>query len=236
MKPDAAIAILSKLKKEADSGWINFQAVGKLAAWRSKVMLVLDKANCQQISAFSAIPYTQLTGVISPMSKMSALRDGLLEASGLLEAAIFELTLMAEEEEVVFEGHAFDSELWQFVEGLVEGNHWDKVASATVTFVEDRIRGWAGSPKTDTGGNLVGKALFTKILDKNSQYRLGNEAGEWEGWLYLGMGFAQALGNYDRHNVKKREDIKLYALGVLGLGSLLLTQLRYQHSDIFQSS
>ena len=36
----------------------------------------------------------------------------------------------------------------------------------------------------------------------------------------LGMGFAQALSNVDRHNIQRRIDAKRYAFGVLGVGSL----------------
>ena len=46
------------------------------------------------------------------------------------------------------------------------------------------------------------------------------------------MGFAQALGNVDRHRIQSREDAQRYAIGVLGLGSLLLTQLRHEHGDL----
>lgn len=45
------------------------------------------------------------------------------------------------------------------------------------------------------------------------------------------MGFTQALGNVDRHNIQKRADAKRYAFGVLGVGSLILTQLRHQHGE-----
>jgi hypothetical protein len=70
-----------------------------------------------------------------------------------------------------------------------------------------------------------------RLRANDGQYRLGRESGEWEGWRGLGMGFAQALGNVDRHNIQRRDDAKRYAFGVLGLGSLILTQLRYQHGD-----
>ena len=49
----------------------------------------------------------------------------------------------------------------------------------------------------------------------------------------LGMGFAQALSNVDRHHIQDRDDARRYAIGVLGLGSLLLTQLRHEHADHF---
>ena len=48
------------------------------------------------------------------------------------------------------------------------------------------------------------------------------------------MGFAQALGNVDRHRIQSRDDAQRYAIGVLGLGSLLLTQLRHEHGDLIE--
>jgi len=44
-----------------------------------------------------------------------------------------------------------------------------------------------------------------------------------------------ALGNADRHRVQQRDDAKRYGMGVLGAGSLLLTQLRHQHANSFQT-
>jgi hypothetical protein len=53
-----------------------------------------------------------------------------------------------------------------------------------------------------------------------------------EGWRFLAVGFASALGNVDRHNIQDRADLKQYALGVLGLASLLLTQVRFTHPAV----
>ena len=52
-------------------------------------------------------------------------------------------------------------------------------------------------------------------------------------WLALGIGFTAALGNADRHRIQQRDDARRYAVGVLGVGSLLLTQLRYEHGNRF---
>ena len=38
----------------------------------------------------------------------------------------------------------------------------------------------------------------------------------------------------DTHRIQRRNDDKRYALGVLGAGSLLLTQLRYEHGNRFK--
>ncbi|SCL56492.1 Protein of unknown function (Hypoth_ymh) [Micromonospora chersina] len=131
--------------------------------------------------------------------------------------------------------HAYDPELWAHVKTEVEDGEWGKVASQTAIFVENHVRTWAGNPQDRNGNNLVGKNLYLEVFGETSDYRLGRQASEREGWRYLGMGFAQALSNVDRHRIQTRDDAKRYALGVLGLGSLLLTQLRYEHGDILKA-
>jgi hypothetical protein len=49
-----------------------------------------------------------------------------------------------------------------------------------------------------------------------------------EAWVGLASRCTR-VGQCDRHNIRDRADIKKYALGVLGLASLLLTQTRYAH-------
>jgi hypothetical protein len=44
-----------------------------------------------------------------------------------------------------------------------------------------------------------------------------------------------AVGNAVRHRIQLRDDAKRFAMGVLGAGSLLLTQLRHQHANSFQT-
>ncbi|KWV29764.1 hypothetical protein AWV63_26740 [Micromonospora rifamycinica] len=159
-----------------------------------------------------------------------ATRRGVRKACELIDAAIWELGLTGGDEPV--DEHAYDPELWAYIKTEVEDGEWGKVASQTAIFVENHVRTWAGNPQDRNDNNLVGKALYLKVFDDASDYRLGRQASEREGWRYLGMGFAQALSNVDRHRIQTRDDAKRYALGVLGLGSLLLTQLRYEHGDI----
>ena len=73
-----------------------------------------------------------------------------------------------------------------------------------------------------------------RVFADDSDWRLGSRAAEREGWRALATGFAQALSNVDRHRIQRRDDARRYALGVLGLGSLLLTQLRYEHGDLIE--
>lgn len=68
-------------------------------------------------------------------------------------------------------------------------------------------------------------------LANDGMLRLGRQAGEWEGWWSVGTGLAQAVGNVDRLRIKQRDDQRQYAMGVLGLGSMLLTQMKREHSE-----
>lgn len=151
----------------------------------------------------------------------------------MIDAAVFEIEQEGASDDWA-DDTAFDPDLWEHVQDDVQAGKWDRVARETAIFVEDRVRQWSGNPKDKkTGKTLFGKALFAVVLGDSSEFRLGKEAAEWEGWRMLGTGFIQALSNVDRHNIQRRTgtDAKRYAFGVLGLGSLILTQLRYQHGE-----
>lgn len=122
---------------------------------------------------------------------------------------------------------SFDTELWQHVSSLMEHQDWGKVPSAVAIFVEDKVRKLSGGDRS-----LLGKGLFAKAMGNTGVLRLGSQAGEHEGWRGLGMGLAQAIGNVDRHHVQDRDDARKYALGVLGLGSLILTQVHHQYPSV----
>ena len=165
---------------------------------------------------------------------MDAHHRGIGTACGLVDATIYQLELAAEQEEI--DESSFDSELWAHVSGLIRDGDWYKVASRTAIFVENHIRTWAGDPKDKNGESMIGKGLFAEVLGDASDWRLGSRSGEHEGWRMLGMGFAQALSNVDCHRIQDRADARRYAMGVLGLGSLLLTQLRHEHDDSLSRS
>jgi len=188
------------------------------------------------VTSFDKIAYSPsvMWGGMPDSVWADSLRLGVAEAIALIDAAIYELGLIGGDEPV--DEHAFDPELWAHVKTQVEDDDWYKVASQTAIFVENHVRTWAGEPKDRNGNNLVGRVLFLEVFADSSAYRLGGQQAEFEGWRFLGMGFSAALSNVDRHRIQKRDDAKRYALGVLGLGSLLLTQLRHEHGDILQGS
>jgi hypothetical protein len=128
--------------------------------------------------------------------------------------------------------NSFDLELMARVEHVFRLEDWTAVASLAATFVEDRFRTWAGLDHS-----AYGTGLMTKVLHpENGIYPLGTSQGEREGWHQLGRGFMGGCSNVDRHRIQSRDDLRQYALGVLGTASLLLTQMRYQHGTRFVSS
>lgn len=116
-----------------------------------------------------------------------------------------------------------DAELWEHVEELVRNEAWGKVPGEVVRFVEDWYRRHGGNPPNPKGGKLVGTDLFNRVL---TDYPLGGEASERDGWRFLAMGLAQAVGNPHRHNIEHRDDAEQFAWSVIGLGSLLIGEAR----------
>lgn len=237
MKPERAIEALEELKAEAEAPDILPGA--KLTAWKGKVRGVLVAALGDAdhlVERFDGVKYS--LGFFSSSTPDSAFesarRGGIRNACGIIDAALYQLRLAVEDEDEPTDSRAFDPELWEHIKGLVEAEDWGKVASQTAIFVEDRLRSWAGDPKNGRGESLVGKDLMGRVLSDESDWRLGSRAAEREGWRSLGTGFAAALSNVDRHRIQQRDDARRYAIGVLGLGSLLLTQARYEHGDLIE--
>lgn len=235
MRRDRAHEELTALKSEAEAGEV--MAGGQeFTAWQAKVRAVLVASLGSQdnlIERYDDISYS--LGFWSSGTPDSAFdrarQSGIRTACGVIDAAIYQLAMTSDQEEEIDE-RSFDPELWNHVSGLIEDEDWAKVASQTAIFVENHVRTWAGDPKDKNGDSLVGKALYLDVFGDSSDWRLGVRAGEREGWRFLGIGFAQALSNVDRHKIQKRPDARRYAIGVLGLGSLLLTQMRHEHSDL----
>ncbi|WP_353952206.1 TIGR02391 family protein [Knoellia sp. S7-12] len=237
MKPERAIAALEDLKREASSPGV--QRGEDLTAWQGKVRGVFVSAlgrDDHLVDRFDQVGYSPgLWTDNTPHSVfIESQRDGIKEACGVIDAVLYQLRLRTEDEEEPVDARAYDPELWEHVRGLVEAKDWGKVASQTAIFVEDRLRSWAGDPRNGRGESLVGKELMGRVFSDDSDWRLGSRAAEREGWRALGTGFAAALSNVDRHRIQKREDARRYAIGVLGLGSLLLTQMRFEHGELIE--
>ncbi|MFF1715556.1 TIGR02391 family protein [Streptomyces sp. NPDC058268] len=235
MQTRRAIEVLTGLKEEATRRGMELRPPGEFSSWKGRVRSTLIRAlgkDHHLLTDFDRVRYSLMAFTNgTPDSEFGrAFMGGLQKACGVIDAAIFELEEAGTSDDAVDET-AFDPDLWAHVQTHVQNEDWKTVASQTAIFVEDTVRRWCGNPRSGNDQTLIGKGLFAKVFASDAQYRLGKEPGEWEGWRGLGMGFAQALGNVDRHNIQKRDDAKRYAFGVLGLGSLILTQLRYQHGE-----
>lgn len=209
-----------------------------LTAWKGKVRGLLVSALGPEdhlVERFDKVSYS--LGMFTSSTPQSAFdgarHRGIRNACGVVDAALYQLRLSVDEQEPA-DIRSFDPALWEHVKHLVEHDDWGKVASQTAIFVEDRVRTWAGDPRNSRGESLVGKDLMGRVFADESDWRLGSRAAEREGWRALATGFAQALSNVDRHRIQQREDARRYAMGVLGLGSLLLTQLLHQHGELIE--
>jgi Protein of unknown function (Hypoth_ymh) len=198
--------------------------------WHQKTERTLKRIFGQDhdfVGQFSNISFISLSD--NPSLERRAFGRGRTGAEALLKGAIYELEVLSEPTQYA-SAASVDPELWEHVRRLVESEQWAQVASQTTIFVESRIRQWAGREDSE-----IGEKLMTEVLGEKGEFPLGRTQGEKQGWHRLGMGFAMALRNANTHRIEQRDDVKQYALGVLGVGSLLLTQLRHQHANSFQT-
>lgn len=241
MDATKALEELTKLRAESSSADV-LDGATAFTSWKARAKTVLIQALGREhhlVESFDGIRYTLSVWTTStPQSAYAnARKRGLERAAGVLDAAIYEVELSAPSEVALpppsqIDTSAFDPELWAHVASLAESNDWGKIPSQVVIFVEDCLRIWAGYPTDGRGDQLYGTNLFANILANDSELRLGSRASEYEGWRHVGMGLVQAVGNVDRHRIQQRSDAKKYAMGVLGMASLLLSQLRFEHGDL----
>ena len=238
MDPKRAADALRELKQQADTDALVQADSSQHIAWRTKVQGLLDRSlgnESATATRFRKLSYHFGVWTGAPGEAEQDRRhfaDVVKKAASIVEAAVFELDLLAgEPEQGAVPASYFDQGLWNHVKHNVDEERWDQVASSAVIYTEDKVRRWSGNPLDKDGRRLVGKDLFVKALSLGGPLALGGQVNEHEGWRNLGTGLVAALGNVDRHNVQEREDLQCYAIGVVGLASLLLTQIQWQHPE-----
>ncbi len=201
----------------------------RFISWRSRTQSVLEKvlgAEHAITRNFASLRWAPAT--YRPerawIERNEAFQPAAKRAEGYLDAALAELDWISDVG--VLDAAGVDPELWQFVAADIEGENWGKAATQTTLFLEDRIRRWTAQP-----ADLVGEKLSAKVFGPGSEYRLGLTDGEKDGWQLFAMGVFKALRNAAVHRIDDRPDHRRYVLGVLGACSLLLTQLRHEHSS-----
>lgn len=235
MATDRLIAALRDLKQQGLEDALVQASTPQHATWKAKVDSTIGHAlgeDSSILKEFRDVSY--YIGVYSGAPGEAEedaryFRAAVQEATGLIDAAIYALDLQSDTRAA--QPSAYDAELWGHVKHSVEEQRWEQVASAAVIFTEDKVRRWAGRHVAVSGKSLFGQALFGKALGADGPLALGKQTNETEGWRNLGLGLVAAIGNVDRHHIQARDDAQQYALGVLGLASLLLTQIRHEHPD-----
>lgn len=239
MKTERAIKELESLKNEvAAPGFIGNDTV--IDDWDRRVRVALVAAFGEQdhiLSAHDAINYNPGLLVADDLDAFPNARiQGVKSCCSNIEAALYKLRLEGDSETQVPTATDYDPDLWAHVSALVERGEWDKVPAEACIFLEHRIRTWAGNPVGKDGSSLYGQPLMALAFGGDGPLRLGAQSNESQGWRNLAIGFTQAVSNVARHRTSKRDDARQYAIGVLGLASLLLTQTRHEHSDLLIDS
>lgn len=158
-------------------------------------------------------------------SDMAAFQRAKQDAAEIVQSVRWELDRLPLATDPFSEA-TIDPELWEHVRGLVQGGDWEKVGREAAVFVESKLREWAATPASVKGSVDAFKAALGP-----DNFVLGGQSSETQGWQQLGTGFALALRNRSGHRVEARGDANRYALGVLGMASLLLTEIRHDYGD-----
>ena len=137
-----------------------------LEAWRQKTATVLRMAmgdDHDHTYGFDNITYRSK---VSTSAHQAMRQKGLGEAVALLKAAIFEVEIEVEEE--ALPGATFDTELWNKIDYLVQGEKWDQVVSSAVIFFEH----WTGT-RSGLSTALVSDKLMSAAYRPGGPLELG---------------------------------------------------------------
>jgi Protein of unknown function (Hypoth_ymh) len=148
----------------------------------------------------------------------------------IIETALYESGML--HPHPVFRSGDIDGELWAHIHGEIERSEWGKVALNSAVFLEDWLRNRGSLPKTTIGTDLAKTTIGSGgVLSLTGQLVGGDApaASEAQGWAQLGQGFFMAVRNVVGHRIDQRPDIQAYAMGVAGVVSLLMTQVRAEH-------
>ena len=191
--------------------------------WKHRMYAVIEEvcgASSSTAIKFSGIRWDPLGARLAPSRASWAKR----QAGEVIDILRWELDQRAIDA-APFGEATIDPPLWQHVRTVFEAQEWDKVALSSAVFIEDRLREWAHAQAARGSVDVFKTALAS------DHFRLGSTQGEEDGWRQLGTGFALALRNPSGHRIDARVDPRRYALGVLGVASLLLTEIKGRYGD-----
>jgi hypothetical protein len=150
------------LRDRIDEGKKVLEDQEQFDRWRNKSRITLERIygpDHAMLKKWDEIRYT--LGFWTENTPDSAWRrareGGIASAIALLEAGVFDHVELATPQDV--DPSAFDPDLWGHVAHDVEGEHWDKVPAGVATFVESKVREWAGLGPGDYGKDLMVKVF-----------------------------------------------------------------------------
>ena len=156
VKPEDAITRLRNLRDEAATLPLSTSST-EFNSWMPRARSVLTRALGEKHHITERFVNTRWTPSMFTMGDTSAFtatfRATIPEAQGILDAAIAEIELLADEVPVADES-GIDAELWEHIAPEIQSEAWGKVASQAAIFTEDRIRKWAGRPVGEVGKDL----------------------------------------------------------------------------------
>lgn len=229
----ARMQALMKLRKRAIfyAKYPGEPSAGDREAWEIEAATVLADAFGQYHSLNESM--NELTGLKTPGGQDRLYYQGRYwrQAQGMIDSAISSFIFMHTPFRDSGVAAVLDADLISRVDHVFQMEDWTAVASLAATFVEDRFRVWSGLDHTSFGVNLMTKVLHPET----GIFPLGFSPAESEGWHQIGRVFMSSCSNVDRHRIQSRDDLRGYAVGVLGTASLLLTQMRYQYAGSFRN-
>lgn len=157
MKPEEVIARMRALRVAAAT-LPHSTSSTEFNSWMSRVRSLLTRALGEHHHITERFINTKWTPSIYTIGDTSAFsatfRAKIPKVQGILDAAIAEIELLADEVPVADES-GVDAELWEHIAPEVQAEAWGKVASQAVIFTEDRVRKWAGRPVGEVGKDLA---------------------------------------------------------------------------------
>ncbi len=161
VKPEEAIDRTRALRAEAAT-LPHATSSTEFNSWKPRVRSLLTRPLGEHHHITERFVNTKWTPSMYTLGDTSAFsatfRATIPEVQGILDAAIAEIELLADEAPVADES-GVDAELWEHIAPELQAEAWGKVASQAVIFTEDRIRKWAGRPVGEVGKGLGGRHL-----------------------------------------------------------------------------
>lgn len=224
-------ALIGQLRSDLD-GFSDAQDRA-IPLWSDKVNYLINKIDGPRGSLairFNGIPWHRIVPGGQGGMTVSLSKDPFQMAKSKCDSILSTLEFLLDQQQETLDDWdaVIDPELWQHVSGLVMSEDWNKVAREVTVFLEGKLRVW-GELQSVKGSVDV----FKQAIGRDGIFPLGNELqpSEQDGWGQLGTGFALAIRNSVSHGSERDRFAKQYAMGVLGLASLIVTELKTKYGD-----